>query len=397
MKVLFFHDDCTAPGGSNHYRKQLSALLRKRGIETSLFTFAVNDSEEEKPFYCYRYSGRLKFLRHIEYFYYNPSLIHALKRWIDFIKPDLIHLHHNYLFPSSALLACRGKAPIIQTIHDFRFLCMIGPKRVNCERCLGAICSQSNNSSFMRPIYYVLREVLPRRFLKQLLKKVIDYYITPTRMLEDSLKTFGVKTFFLPHFVDLSRFRVMPLPGNTNSILFVGYLHFSKGIDTLLRSFSHVIKMIPSATLEIVGDGPYGSTLKELCKSLNLNKRVTFLGAVPSEEVHTFYQRANVVVIPSIVIEVGPLSIYEAMASGRPVVVSRGRGNPDLISDGENGLLFTTGDHEDLSIKILALLLDKGRAETMGLLGRKLAESSFSVDHHIDRYLELVKSLVQSG
>jgi glycosyltransferase involved in cell wall biosynthesis len=236
---------------------------------------------------------------------------------------------------------------------------------------------------------------MPKRFLKWLSKEIVKYFIVPSRALDDSLKSFGLRTFYLQHFIDLPRFHVLPLPENTNNILFVGYLHFSKGVHILLRAFAHVIKKIPSATLEIVGDGPYESELRRLSSSLRLDNHVRFCGSVPPVDIPAFYQGANVVVLPSIVIENSPLSVYEAMASARPVIGSKAGGIPDLVSDGENGYLFTAGDHEDLRRKIVQLLSDKEKSETMGVNGRRRAETSFSPQYHIDQYLHLTESLIR--
>lgn len=395
MRILFIHDDCTSSGGSNNYRKQLSGLLKEQGIQTSLFTFAINGNEEESPYYCYRYSGNIKFLRHIDHFYYNRSLIKTLRQWIDSVKPDIIHIHHNYIFPSSILLGCRGKVPVIQTLHDFRIVCLLGKRTKNCPRCLGTICNYSEHSSLMKPFYRLYHEEMPNRFLKWLSKESVKYFIVPSRALGDSMKSLGFRTFYLQHFVDLSKFHAVPLPENTNNILFVGYLHFSKGVHILLQAFAYVIKKIPSARLEIVGDGPYETELRRLSSSLKLDNHVRFCGSVSPFDIPVFYQKANLVVLPSVVTENSPLSVYEAMASARPVIGSNAGGIPDLVSENENGYLFSPGDTEDLSRKILQLLSDRKKAEMMGANARKHAESSFSSQYHIDQYLQLAETLIR--
>ncbi len=398
MKILVIHDDCTSPGGSNNYRKQLSEMLRQKGIETSLFTFAIdNTDEDEKPYYCYRYPGGKRIFRHIEFFYYNRSLIEQLRRWIRLMKPDLIHIHNNYCFTASVLLACQGKATVIQTVHDFRILCWIenvlAAKGQACQRCLDTICSRTKLTPTAKEIVYAVSVRLYKIFLKYLLKRTINYFIVPSKALENAMKGHGLRTAYLPHFIDCRRYPITAVPKDRNDILFVGFLHFSKGVHILLRAFSRVVTAIPSAHLHIAGNGPYENTLKELSVFLKLNDRVTFYGDVPHQEMHEFYKKAGVVVLPSVVIENSPLTIYEAMASCRPVVASRIGGIPDLVRDGENGHLVDCDDEVELSKRIIDLLVDKNKAEKMGLAGRRLAESLFSPEFNVNQYLGLVRSL----
>ena len=69
-------------------------------------------------------------------------------------------------------------------------------------------------------------------------------------------------------------------------------------------------------------------------------------------------------------------------------------GIPDLIIQGENGLLFTPGDEEALSLKLTELLLDKEKAQKMGSLGRHKVESIYTPEIHLERYMELINGLV---
>lgn len=394
LKILNVHDDCTAPGGSNNYRRRLSALLRREGIEVFLFTQAIEDNGDEEGYYCYRYLGSVKLLRHLEHFYYNRSLINALKGWIRQVKPDLIHIHNNYIFPASVLRACMADVPIIQTVHDFRLICMTNIKNSSegsaCKRCLGTICKGGIRSL----TGYTFYELLPNRFLRRMLYNAVDRFIAPSRALESELKNLGVPTLFLPHFVDTAECPETPFPMDSSSILFVGYLHPSKGVDTVLKAFTRVIKEVPSAVLKIVGDGPEAPALKGLCKSLNIGKNVSFFGAVSDKLVNRFYQRANVVVLPSIVMENSPLTIYEAMAFARPVLASDIGGIPDLVINGENGLLFKAGDEEELSLKLIELFSDKETAKNMGISGRLKVESTYTPEIHLERYMELIGNLV---
>lgn len=404
LRILSIHDDCRAPGGSNLYRTQLRDLLRNRGVEVFLFTHAVDECDDERPFFCYRKKvSNLKFLRHVESCYVKPSLVISLRRWIAKVKPDLIHIHHCYIFPTSVLLGCMGQAPIVMTVHDFTILCRVESARDTkgefCTRCQGTICSRIGYPKLLRPLLFPLKELAPKRFLKILLRETVDCFIAPSKAMEEELKRLRFRTFFLPHFVDSSRFSETRLDQDHHNVLFVGLLESIKGVDIkgvdiLIHAFSRVVRTVPDATLMIVGNGPQETMLKELCARLNLEDHVKFHGWVSHTRIHDFYAQADVIVVPSTVMENSPLTIYEAMACGRPVIGSRLGGIPGLVSDGENGLLFEPGDYEDLAKKIVELLNDKTKAATMGEVGRQWARSLYSREQHVDRYLELAGDLV---
>ncbi|MEW6095986.1 MAG: glycosyltransferase family 4 protein [bacterium] len=396
MKVLVIHDNCSSGGGTNIYRKKISKLLEKEGVKIFIFTYSAED-ENKEICYSYRYSPGIKFIRYIKYNYINIPLFIALRRWIKKIKPDIIHIHHNYIFPNTILLACRNKAPIVQTVHDYRLLCPIatGVKKTNREIC--------NNKGFGISCYFegcislrdFILQFIPKKINKYLLKKVVTLFITPSMFMKNAMKDYGLDALFIPFGIDYSKYPVATPDNQKNIVLFIGDLYRSKGVGILLKAFSNVLSTIPNASLDIVGDGPEKGELENECKILQIESNVNFYGRVLYEETLDFYYRANIVVLPSIVVENSPLSIYEAMASAKPVIGSRIGGIPELIVDEETGLLFTPNDAEELSKKILNLLKDKEKAEKMGMAGRKRVEMQFSQQEFLQEYLTVFNRLVK--
>lgn len=392
MKVLVIHDNCSIGGGTNIYRKKLSALLEKKGIETFIFTYAIEDDENEHS-YCYHYSKGIRFMRYIKYNYFNLPLFMALRRWIKKVKPDIIHIHHNYIFSNTVLISCFRKAPIVQTVHDYRLLCPTGSgvKKVNGKICshkgFGWLCYFEGCISLKN---FIL-QFIPMKINKYLLRKVITLFITPSMFLKNALKDYGLEALSIPFGIDYSIYLLTSPPHHQNRVLFIGDLYPSKGVDILLKAFDKVLETISNASLEIVGDGPEKERLEKAYQVRN----TIFYGKIPHNEILGFYERANVVILSSIVLENSPLTIYEAMASARPVIGSRSGGIPELIVDGKTGLLFTPGKPEELSEKIVQLLTDKKKAEQMGLLGRKRIETHFNEQKFLNKYLEVFNQLVK--
>jgi glycosyltransferase involved in cell wall biosynthesis len=140
------------------------------------------------------------------------------------------------------------------------------------------------------------------------------------------------------------------------TVLFIGRLSEIKGVDVLIRA----MEGIENAQLLVAGDGERRRELEELARRLSISAR--FFGRVGSAERDKLLSSCDVMVIPSLVMSCGrtegmPVVCFEAMAAGRPVIASRAGGLAEIISDGENGLLFDAGDHHSLREK-LRLIVD---------------------------------------
>ena len=122
-----------------------------------------------------------------------------------------------------------------------------------------------------------------------------------------------------------------------------------------------------------------------------------FHGVVSHDDLAELYSKASVVVLPSVVAENCPLVVLEAMASGRAVIGSRIGGIPELVVENETGLLFNPRETNELSEKIIHLLLDREMAERMGRSGRKRVERKFSAEVHVRRILDLYCKLTEGG
>ena len=139
-----------------------------------------------------------------------------------------------------------------------------------------------------------------------------------------------------------------------------------KGIDTLLRAFARLPRDGPHAELLLVGDGPARAAIEALAASLGLGSRIRFEPG--TNDVVPWLQRIDIFVLPSRS-EALSNSLMEAMACGCTPVASRAGGNPELIANEENGLLFPVGDDEELANSLARLLGDEA-------LRRRLASAA---------------------
>ena len=163
--------------------------------------------------------------------------------------------------------------------------------------------------------------------------------------------------------VDLARFAASPssvTPAPT--VLFVGRLDAEKHVHELLRAMALLPKSIRA---EIVGDGSCRTDLETLAGQLGIAGRVRFRGFVSDEDLRAAYQRCSVFCMPGIA-ELQSLATMEAMAAGKPVVAANAVALPHLVSPGDNGWLFESGDIAGLA-KALGAVLDT--PETVARLG----------------------------
>jgi glycosyltransferase involved in cell wall biosynthesis len=193
--------------------------------------------------------------------------------------------------------------------------------------------------------------------------------------------------------VDISRYSPDASYKEDNRLLFVGRMNVGKGVDVLLNSMKKILEEAPDALLDLVGDDEEEQMFQRQARSLGIEDRVVFHGIVPHQRISDYYAKASVVVLPASWIENSPLVVLEAMASGRPVVAGRIGGIPEIVIDGETGLLCNPGDSLDFEAKILTLLRDKELAGQMGIRARKRIEQHFSVQDHLRGYFDILKEV----
>jgi glycosyltransferase involved in cell wall biosynthesis len=140
--------------------------------------------------------------------------------------------------------------------------------------------------------------------------------------------------------------------------------------------------------LEIAGDGACAEELRRLVKELGISDVVRLLGEV--QDVPGLLARGSVFALSSLTEGIS-LTIMEAMASGLPVVATRVGGNPEVVKDGETGLLVPVGDADALAAALLKLWRDSALRHEMGAAGRARIEEHFDVRKMVAAYEEIYR------
>ncbi|MAK04538.1 MAG: hypothetical protein CMA03_01455 [Euryarchaeota archaeon] len=188
------------------------------------------------------------------------------------------------------------------------------------------------------------------------------------------------------------------LKGNYNTktplILAVGRLAARKGFRFLLKSMPKVLKEIPKAKLVIVGRGGMYKTLKNQAKKLGILNSVIFERGMDFDDLASCYRSADLIVYPSYYEGQGLIPL-ESMASGIPVVTVNDGPLPEMV-DETVGSLFSPGNFEDLSDKILKELKNPDLRKSQSINGRKrvLNESTFTQEKTAIRFNELYNKII---
>ena len=181
-------------------------------------------------------------------------------------------------------------------------------------------------------------------------------------------------------------------PTEALSVVCVGTLHEVKGQEFLVRAVAKVAEKGIDVRCTFVGGGPDEGALRQLAEELGVGDRVTFLGVVPQGVVVEAVRNASVVCAPSVPTRSGkregiPVVLMEAMSAARPVVASRLSGIPELVIDGESGLLVTPGDADEIAAALQRLHHEPELRARLGEAARRRVMADFDVNRNARRLL----------
>ena len=176
----------------------------------------------------------------------------------------------------------------------------------------------------------------------------------------------------------------------------VGRLALQKGQRHLIAAMPLLLERVPRAHAVIAGGGDLEDYLRDLSLEVGVADRVHVLG--PRRDVPALMHAVDVFAMPSIWEGFG-LVLLEAMAAGRPVVASRVATIPEVVVDGETGLLVPPGDPVALAEALAELAHDPERAQRLGEAGRDRLRQQFSIEKMVGDtellYRELVEERIQ--
>lgn len=386
MKILMVNDTIPFIGGAETYLHNLSNALNEKGHE--IISLSEKPDKEEnfsyikKCFFAKTYNDK-KFNYPISR-YWN---VHAKKTIREVIKsenPDVIHFHNVFARLSPAVIFEASKyKPTILTVHDTRF---DWPKFAYLDKnfdiypgTFGFKCLFNKEVNPFMFFYQYTRNFLYRKAFKK-----IDAIITLNNFVKNKLKMLikNDDIFIQPLFIEMPN---LSYEEKENFILFAGRIEYYKGLKYLIKAMKIINEKV-DITLIIAGDGKERKKMEELSEKINIKAK--FIGKVKHEDMSRLYQKAAIVCVPSLA-DNSPITIYEAMSYGVPVIASNVCGISDLINDGVDGFLVKPKNSSEIAKKIMTLLSDEKLRKTMGRNARIKAEKEFNKEKHINKILEI--------
>jgi glycosyltransferase involved in cell wall biosynthesis len=181
------------------------------------------------------------------------------------------------------------------------------------------------------------------------------------------------------------------LPAGTPLIVTVSRLVFKKGLTYLLDAFPRILERHPRAALLIGGYGDLREELQRRATDLGVAASVYFPGQLARDRAARYISAADVYVVPSIRDQGGnvdglPNALLEGMGAARPIVASCVAGIPEVIGDGEHGLLVPERDSEALAAAIARLLGDRDLAQRLGAAARRRVLEELTWDAAAERF-----------
>ena len=325
-------------GGSERHLLTLLPALRTHGVEPVLV--GLDDPGwDVEPFYealevpVLRLEGAL-----------------GLRRVLSRLRPRVVHTHLVHADVFGALAALGSASRLVSTKH--------------------------NDDPFRTG---------PFRFVERLLTRRVDRVIAITEALRrftvDRVGLPAAKVEVVPYGLDelpaaWGSNPELDLPPDARVLLAVTRLVPQKGLDVAVAAFEIVRERHPNAALVVLGEGPERPRLR--AAGVYLPGRVG--------DVAEWYRRAELLVHP-VRWEGFGLALLEAMLAEKPVVATRVSSVPEIVLDGDTGMLVPPDDPRALAAAIQALLEDPHRARAYGRAGRARARSEFSVARMVERTL----------
>jgi glycosyltransferase involved in cell wall biosynthesis len=184
------------------------------------------------------------------------------------------------------------------------------------------------------------------------------------------------------------------VPPDARLVGAVGNLYAVKGHERLIRALPAIVRQHPGARLVILGRGPLRERLEAEARALGVGDRVHLLGY--RDDVAQWLGAVDVFASASLS-EGLPLSVLEAMAAAKPVVVTDVGGMPEIVRDGETGFVVPVADPAALADRISSLLANPGLAGRLGSAGRRRVGAVFSLDAMVARYRDLYRQALDGG
>ncbi|MEW6273498.1 MAG: glycosyltransferase family 4 protein [Bacillota bacterium] len=374
-------------GGVESHLAMLGPELVRYGCQVSLLTGSVNGAEKE-----YVWQGMKIYRRNLfDLNNLNPSLLRQkakeiteeVGRFIEKEKPDIIHAHNMHYFSpehADALFAVKNSLdiPLVLTAHN-----------VWADDLWTQFNARAHYWDAVIAVSHYIKRELVRAGYPDKRITVIHHGIDLELFKPDRDNSAAGKTF--------SQF------AGRRVIFHPARMSLAKGSHISVQALAQIRERFPDVLLVLAGtektvdwgsyQGEEVSRIKNLVAELDLAGHV-YIEFFPWEKMPLVYRDAEICIYPSCFEEPFGLVMLEAMASAKPIVVSRAGGMPEVVKDRVCGFVVPMNDPRELAGRCCQLLAEPALARQMGETGRKIAQKSYPKELMAARTLHVYGDLL---
>jgi glycosyltransferase involved in cell wall biosynthesis len=359
--------------GSEGHLIQLLPRLRAAGIDARMIVLGAAGHKPGDLIEALRAQGVPADLMPVAW-HIDPGLILRLRDHFRAERPDIVHTHliHADLHASPAARSA-GVPHVVGTRHNTdRFRAWLPFRAIN--RWLWAQTDRGIAiSDAVRKFIYQYEGARPGQ-----VQTIYYGFEPPPDDPGDAARQADLR-------------RELAIPPEAPLIGSICRLIEQKGLSYALQAFAQVLQRAPNAHYLIAGDGRLRGELERQVQALGLADRVHFLGW--RSDTHAIYEAMDVFLAPSLWEGFG-LVLLEAMGHSLPVIGSTAGAIPEIVIDGETGLLAPPADAAALVEPLARLLTDREAARRMGQAGRKRLETTFSVERMVGETIRFYEGVI---
>lgn len=352
MKILFHHRIRSKDGQFVHM-EELTNALKRQGHEIILVGPAAIESEPfgaEAGFIDTLKSSLPGFIYEILELSYSILAFFRLRKAIKKHQPDCIYERYQLFFPVCAVIKNLYKLPLLMEVNAPLYE----------ER-------EHHSSISLHTL---------ARWTQKVAWETADIVLPVTNVLADYVRNYGITDDYIEviqNGIDPQRFCNRPTTEDAKINLkidnklvlgFIGFMHNWHGLSNVIEILSH--QKMDNAHLLLIGDGPEKKSLSDLVDQNNLQSRVTFTGTIERDDVKNYISAFDIALQPDVTSYASPLKLFEYMHLGKAIVAPASNNIKEVLTDGEDALLFKPGDMNSFSDTLFRLCQDKKLREALG-------------------------------
>lgn len=391
MKILFIHNFYRQAGGEDKVVANEMRILENGGHQVTLLAFH-NDA----------FKRSFKTLKSL---FHNQHAFQQTKDKIQQFRPDLIHVHNFFYTASTAVFkaAEEAKVPVIQTLHNYRSICisaLLMRNHAPCELCVNQMipwqgikyqCFQGSSGKSAVLAGLIAWQKYTKAWTTRVQKVIALTSYAKHKILNSSLGIHSNQILVKANSVD--DFGLSPWQHRENYLLFVGRLSSEKGIQVLLEASQHT-----QLNIRVIGDGPLANRVQIASENQD---NLSYLGPQKHTIVMQQVKACKGLLMPSLWYEGLPNTILEAFSTGTPVLASDIDNLNQIVRNQENGLTFKMGDGKDLADKAEVLCSNQTKWSDLAKNARESYEQLYShtinFQQLIDIYQEAIHDYQNTG